>query len=210
MPKAVATQFHPEDGDDRALIEVLHPDNGEKTSRQIADLLALRNEARGMLITREEIGTVTNIDPEAAKDAREIYTLTGHQIRNIVDDMQRWQLDLGKAERRTLDLLEVKQKIVQEAQAFNTRPSVNYRPRIAQMPILPDNKLVWIVWLGADEPQANGPHGIGQSPDEAMLNFDKNWTTRIPIKIEGPPTMNKTISPDEGVPGDTSTQEKKE
>ena len=202
MSKAVATQFHPEGPDDESRIEILHPESGERNSRQIADLLALRNEARGMLITRDEIGVQTNIDPEAVRDAREIYTATGYQIRNIVDDMDRWSLRPGRVEQETLKLLETKQGILKDGREFNDRPSVMYRPRLAQMPIKPDNKLVWIVWLGAEEPQANGPHGMGASPEEAMQAFDRNWKSPLTLV----PKMEPVVTP-QSVPGVETSEE---
>lgn len=203
MTKAVSTRFQPEGPDDEAAIEVLHPDSGERNSRQISDLLALRNEARGLLITREEIGVTTNIDADAAADARDVYTAAGHQIRNILDDMSRWGSGPGETERETLRLLETKLHHIKAGREFNDRPCVRYRPRIAQMPIVPDNKLVWVVWLGADEPQKNGPHGIGQTPEEAMLDFDRNWTTpKAPDTLEKPfsPSVAPEIIPDVALP----------
>jgi hypothetical protein len=55
--------------------------------------------------------------------------------------------------------------------AEHARPSVLYRPRIGR----DGNK--WCALYGSN--LAEGVCGFGDSPAEAMIDFDKNWTTKL-------------------------------
>ena len=176
MGKPVATQFFPEGPSDPAQVEIVHMDGGERSALQIQKLLDIRVEASRFLFTKEEVGSTFNVDEEARTDARAVYVSAGYQLRNILDDMPRWSMNPGLIEQNALELLAIKKTTIAEREDHDRRPSVAYRPRIAQMPMLIEGAK-WVVWLGADEPQKNGPYGFGNTPEEAMRSFDLMWTS---------------------------------
>lgn len=196
MGKLASTQFNPEGPEDQAGVNILHTSSEDRNTAQIHNLIAIRTEASRFLSSREEIGVTNSFDKGAVEDARDVYTAAGHQMRNLLDDAERWTLRLNKAEAHTINLLEAKQNEVAARADYTGRPSVAYRPRVLQMPIKPDNQLAWVVWLGNDlgEPQMNGIFGVGQTVELAMRDFDEKF--KAPI-LRAVPAVEKPIVPSE-------------
>lgn len=63
---------------------------------------------------------------------------------------------------------------VREAAALQSRPSVLFKPVLT----LDGNK--WCALYGPD--LQLGVCGFGDSPDEAMLEFDHEWTKKVPAR----------------------------
>ncbi len=86
--------------------------------------------------------------------------------------------DIGRTVEETLrqmfDFSSQVAMIVQDWQntaMYQQRPSVLYRPSVG----IDGNK--WSALYGAN--LMEGVCGFGDSPEEAMRDFDKNWTTKI-------------------------------
>lgn len=67
---------------------------------------------------------------------------------------------------------------IQEAAGMHMRPSAIFKPALS---IDGDQ---WCALYGDD--LQNGVAGFGKSPDDAMLDFDCNWSAKLPTKEPTP------------------------
>jgi len=167
-----------------------------RTVQQANILLGIAGQAANLLVRSHDVGTTVEIDPVAAKSARETYEMAHTRLRDMIDDELRWSRDddmkpafdrlhsmqakVGEAEA----LLAGKQKELVEA---SLRPSVALGANVRQYP-LENGGTLWLAFLG-QMPHPNSLLGEGQSPAEAMHNFDLAYVRKLAEQLpatEGP------------------------
>jgi hypothetical protein len=204
----VAT-FSPESPRDPAHTTLLHSTEDERNVSQIGMLLQIREQASQLLVRQEQIGSPWTVDEEAVKDARETFTLAGVRLRDLIDEQRRWGLDPNEIDIKTAAVLDL--KIEESENRIQTQekmrsPSAFYRTQLRRIEY-PAGKLVWVCWLGANEPTLNDVHGFGQTPAEACQAFDAEFHKAIPPE-EKPPAPTQPVQepeffvmPQEVLPG---------
>lgn len=167
-------------------IQVIRVADVTRTAAQANILLGIAAQASQLLAKTSEIGTTVEIDPDAAKTAKDTYELAHVRLRDLIDDPQRWSAfdDMKQA----FDTLQASQNRVLEAELELTkdrarlvresnRPCFVLGAGVRQMS-LPDGKLVWVSFIG-QFPQPDGIIGEGASPEEALAAFDAAYARKI-------------------------------
>lgn len=176
--------------DDKPISLVRASDN-EKSMQQVGQLLNIIRQASELLVTPDNFEQRVNVDKRAVDCAFETFELAHSRLRDLIDEQVRWSLhptpteiQSGRLIDASTGLTEAKEKNVRE---YN-RPSVFLRPNLRRFDI------GWVCWLGDDEPKKSHLHGIGASPLQAMLAFDRAYDTlekatteQKPIVIPVPP-----------------------
>lgn len=175
------TTFTPESPNDPSHTTILQASDEQKNSAQIKALLDIQEEARQLLCGDVETGTEFEVDDDAAEDARSTYTAAGLQLRNIIDQQERWTIHQNAVDAKTEQVMDLKIHEHKQRMKLNEKqlsPSTLYRPQVRKI-VVPPGRLVWVCWLGGNEPLAHDIHGMGASPAEAMEEFDKAFNIRV-------------------------------
>ena len=188
------TTFTPEGPNDPAHTAILQASNEDKNVSQLGVLLQVQAEARQLLGNRLEIGERAEIDEDAQKAASSTYVAAAYQIRNLIDDQERWTLRQNAVDAKTEAVLDLKIREQTSRSQLNerlSRPSFVMKPKI-RLVALADGRAAWCCWLGGDNPGNADVHAIGSSPDAACRAFDEAFNKDIqqqepPVAEEPPP-----------------------
>lgn len=191
------TTFTPESPNDPAHTTILQASNEDKNASQLGVLLSVQAEARQILWSRTEAGETVELDREAREAASSTYVAAAHQIRNLIDDQERWTLRQNAVDAKTEAVLDLKIREQTSRVALNdrlSRPSFVMRPKV-RLVALADGRAAWCCWLGGDNPGQADVHAIGSSPDAACRAFDEAFNKDIQQQepAEGPPEPKSKV-----------------
>lgn len=163
--------FPPDSGDGRqASISVHRTTDLTKTSAQTSTLLAISKHLSDLLFTRDDTEFKGSYYPGTQSEALKTFEFVQSQLRNIIDDQSRWNLDENSSEQLITRALEEEIQLSRMQQAAllrRPRPCVELQARVAQ---LEDGR--WVVWVGAESPTPGCLHAMGDTAAEAMDRFD--------------------------------------
>jgi hypothetical protein len=167
-------------------IQVIRVADVTRTNVQANILLGIASQASQLLVKSHEIGTTLEIDPDAAKTARETFELAHVRLRDLIDETVRWTPDDDM--RPAFESLQASQAKVLDAEASldneraklsreSQRPCFLLGARVRQF-ARNDGSLAWVAFLG-DFPQQDGLTGEGMSAQEALEAFDAAYSTQL-------------------------------
>lgn len=177
-------------GDDRnpkrTIVRLADP---KRTRSQVDTLLTIAGQCERFLTTFLEAGDSRTIHPDAEAAAAKTYVMAQEQLRNILDDMPRWQLNASDGDRYLERLAQAQLAVVEgqkETLAMTNKP---HRRLNANIQFFPEQG-VWVSWVGAGPPTPVSLHGVGRSPAEAYAELDAAYLRRAdpvadPKKISG-------------------------
>lgn len=166
-----------ENGPGHTLVRVSDP---KRTQGQVATLLSILTQCERLLASHVETGCTLEINQKAEEAAAETYALVQSQLRNIVDDQSRWQLNVSEGDRYVERLAEAQLSVVEDQKHTLGVMRCPHRVLSAKIKQV-DNG--WVAYIG-DEPAADGLYGFGRSPIEAFYAFDEAFRTRVPARPE--------------------------
>ena len=165
----VATATQPPNNSDEDGAKITFMADTQKSDAHVSQLIAIANHSMQMLVRPDSFDERVEIDADAQAQARKTYELAHLQLRNLIDEPNRWSLRQTENEKQTSGLIDATQKLYDQkttnAKIYN-RPSVFMRPRVRLF------NVGWICWTGDELPSSNCVHGIGESPALAMKAFD--------------------------------------
>lgn len=181
-------------GDDRTpkrtIVRIADP---KRTRSQVDTLLTIAAQCERFLTTFLEAGDSRTINPEAEAAAAKTFVMVQEQLRNIVDDMPRWQLNASDGDRYLERLAQAQLAIVEdqrETLAMTNKPHRRLGAKLRRF------QHVWIAWLGDGEPRQHDLHGIGASPAEALERFDEAYLARVEPSPANPTPDKPDVSPE--------------
>jgi hypothetical protein len=151
----------------------------KRTDQQVRTLMAVLAQCERVLVSHAEIGASLEINKKAEEAAAETYALAQAQMRNILDDMPRWQLDASQGDRYLERLAEAQHQVVKDQRENLDLMRRPHRRLNAKLQFFPELG-AWVAWLGEGAPTQLCLHGVGPSPIEALYAFDENFLKRVP------------------------------
>jgi hypothetical protein len=155
--------------------QVLRIADPKRTDLQVKTLMSIASLCENLLWGEGEVGRAAEVNPVAEKAAASTYDAAMAQLRNIIDDMPRWQLDVSAGDRYLERLAAAQLQVTEDQRRQLSRMSAPHRylgANIAQIDGL------WVAWLGDGSPTMQSLHGIGPSPAEALAAFDEAYLKR--------------------------------
>jgi hypothetical protein len=187
MAKSTTLNQDKNDGDSTPL-QLIRLNNTERTSVQVKTLLEIVSSCENAVILIPEVGCTVQMEDEIRKSATETYMAAQIRLRDLLDDQVRWGLHDEKDD-QAADLVEGN-LMIQDAQMAALKASqLPHRRLNCQLKLFDAG---WIAWTGSDNPMSDVLHGIGRSPEEALNQFDKNYSdTSMVTPAETPETPEK-------------------
>jgi hypothetical protein len=158
-----------------------------RTHQQVKTLLAIVEGSEKILANVMEVGETTDFDKEAVASARSTHTLAHLQLRNILDDQNRWILNSSDGDQYLERLAEAQGQVTEDQKqnlALLRRPHRRYN---AQLQFFP--QVGWIAWVGGNLPTDTCLHGIGLSPEAAFQSFDMAFLRKAERQEPSPPEI---------------------
>jgi hypothetical protein len=174
--------------DDSTPLQLIRLNNTERTAVQIKTLLEVVSSCENAVILIPESGCTVEMEDVIKKSATETYLAAQIRLRDLLDDQARWDLADEKDD-QAADLVEGN-LMIQDAQMAALKASqLPHRRLNCQLKLFDAG---WIAWTGSDNPMSDVLHGIGRSPEEALNQFDKNYSdTSMVTPAETPETPEK-------------------
>jgi hypothetical protein len=172
------------DGDSK--FQIIRTNDNERTQSQIQTLLNVAHNLGDILVLVADSGTEIDVDEAVVASAIETYLSVNVQLRNIIDDMPRWQRSDDNAEKISEQLVNSGLATARKQQALLDEQNRPYRKLGVQLRLFQSG---WVAWTGGTEPNTSLLHAVGQSPEEALENFDKNYARVLDtslVKVEKP------------------------
>lgn len=142
----------------------------QKTGEQIQQLLNIANHSAQVLCRPDSVDSRVDVDDVALEQSRKTYEAVNLQLRQLLDEQNRWALVPSALEERMNAAVSKHEEMVAariELARNATRPSVFLQPQVRLF------NVGWIAWLGDGLPESNSLHAIGRTPAEAMQAFDR-------------------------------------
>lgn len=150
-------------------------DHNRSTREQSQTLLNISHHCLNLLISHQEVGTETKMDPDAVKAASDTYCLAQLQLRHLIDDQARWKIDTrDKVQAEKIKTLKAQRESIRELQ----RPSRIYSAKVGRFEV--EGRHVWLAWIGGPVPTESDLVAEGLSPAHAMSAFDEAFTRLLP------------------------------
>ena len=160
-----------------------------KTGHQVGLLVTVLNELGGFLASaREGFKAPDEAETKARDSAASTYELANLQLRNILDDQQRWQAfdhsDKAKqmATKAENDISNSRLATIQNM----GRPHLMMN---AKVQFFPEHGNKWIAWVG--ELKTGMLHGSGDTPQQALTAFDLVYLHGFPQQATPKKTKKK-------------------
>jgi len=184
---AKSTTLFPDSGDKRTPVQLTALNNLERTQHQVQTLLNIAANCENVLVFETETGSEVEVDERVVDSAIETYLAAHEQLRNILDDMDRWG-DSDSGDVQTRELVDGNLNLLNKQHALLADQSKPHRVLNCQLKLF---QAGWIAWVGADSPSSNTLHGVGTSPELALEAFDRNYSQHLDQISEGPLTDSK-------------------
>lgn len=155
--------------------QVLRIADPRRTDLQVKTLMSIASLCENLLWGEGEVGRASEVNPVAEKAAADTYDAAMQQLRNIIDDMPRWQLDVSEGDRYLERLAAAQLGAVEDQRRQLARMSAPHMFLSANLAKIDG---LWIAWLGDGNPTVQSLHGVGPSPAEAFAAFDEAYLTR--------------------------------
>lgn len=188
MPDATLTS-EPDKNQPRT--KVLRIADPQRTSAQVNTLLSILERCERPLHNSAEIGAQVHLNAEAEKAAELTYVLAMLQLRNIIDDMPRWQLGVSDGDKYVEKLAAQQSEIAEHQREILMQQSMPHRQLHPQLKRF---DVGWIAWLGqGEQPRPGELAGVGVSPVDALRQFDIAFFAKLnrqpppPAEPEAPP-----------------------
>jgi len=133
------------------------------TSHQIGALLSIVGAAGNFLISGESLRSRDEHEETARAEALKTFELANLQLRNIVDEQERWTIQHpDEVEEMELQMADARLGMLREMR----RPSLVMSAKVRFVEALGK----WVAWVGD---LVDGTlHGSGNTPAEALAAFD--------------------------------------
>jgi hypothetical protein len=170
---AKSTTLNQDKNDDNSTpLQLIRLNNTERTAVQIKTLLEVVSSCENAVIIIPESGCAVEMEEVIKRSATETYLAAQIRLRDLLDDQARWDLADEKDD-QAADLVEGN-LMIQDAQMAALKASqLPHRRLNCQLKLFDAG---WIAWTGSDNPMSDVLHGIGRSPEEALNQFDKNYS----------------------------------
>lgn len=191
MPDATLTSEQPDKNGYRT--KTLRIADPSRTHAQVATLLQILERCERPLHNSSDIGCQVHLNVAAEKAAEDTYVIVMAQLRNIVDDMPRWQLDVSDGDRYVESLATAQRELAEHQKNVAQQQSLPHRqlnPRLRLFDI------GWVAWLGKEEePQRGELAGVGVSPVDALRHFDIAFFAKLQSEKPSPPPPEPPARP---------------
>jgi hypothetical protein len=187
---AKTATLHQQPGDEeRPAVSVVRIADPKRTHQQVHTLLSIMAQCEHTLIKDAEMGTSLEVNAKAEQAAAETYALASLQLRNIIDDMDRWVLNASDGDKYLERLAEAQHSIIQDQKENLDLMRKPHRRLGAKLIFV---GAAWVCFLG-EQLTEQCLHGIGRSPAEACEAFDDAFLKRIPEPDSGKPAPQKPV-----------------
>ncbi len=178
MAQSTATLSHTPGDENRSSQTVVRISDPNRTRAQIQSLLTILAQCEHTLIRGGEIGSLVEVNKKAEDAAAETYALAQLQLRNIIDENPRWQLNVTDGDRYLEKLAEAQHAVINDQRENLDLLKRPHRRLNANIQFFPEMN-AWIAWLGNSAPTRLCLHGVGPSPVEAFEDFDAAFLKRV-------------------------------
>jgi hypothetical protein len=178
------------------------PGIGDMTHQQVSTCLHIIGSLipfvlKGSVRSITDFDEIKEVDGGTACAASTTIIKASNRLDAILDDDSRWEVKKVLENQESIEQAVKDQATVMRTQAEHiARPSTKLQPAVGFSP----EQRQWVAVYESPDPNLIPIHGVGSTPEEALLAFDQNFTSVVqalavqaqePKKPEEPPKTRK-------------------